>query len=202
MQQGQARWGFQSLGRFSVLLGRPAFFGLFQPFSLFWKILSSYSSMYCSVSQLYLNWLKRVQIKKIRAFCITYWRILFWLSYTTFLIWPLFIGYKAKTQKYFRPFFDANENFKIGFRDLLTFNMPWKIGQCIMVRTDERWVLCYICMCKSIEGQSQIKIPSINLIRDQFSMNWASRNDYQASHIFFFFLFCKEKDCNKFFFVQ
>jgi hypothetical protein len=66
-------------------------------------------------------------------------------------------------------------------------NTPWKIGQCIMVRTDERWVLCYICMCKSIEGQSQIKIPSINLIRDQFSMNWASRNDYQASHIFFLF---------------
>ena len=76
--------------------------------------------------------------------------------------------------------------------------MPWKIGQCIMVRTDERWVLCYICMCKSIEGQSQIKIPSINLIRDQFSMNWASWNDYQASHIFFPPLFCNEKDCNKF----
>ena len=70
---------------------------------------------------------------------------------------------------------------------------PWKIGQCIMVRTDERWVLCYICMCKSIEGQSQIKIPSINLIRDQFSMNWASRNDYQASHIFFLSFFLQGK---------
>ena len=79
---------------------------------------------------------------------------------------------------------------------------PWKIGQCIMVRTDERWVLCYICMCKSIEGQSQIKIPSINLIRDQFSMNWASWNDYQASHIFLLSFFFARKKIVKSFFVQ
>ena len=34
---------------------------------------------------------KRGQIKKIRALNTTYWMIAFWLSYTTFLIWPLLI---------------------------------------------------------------------------------------------------------------
>ena len=35
---------------------------------------------------------KRGQIKKKRALYNTDWRILFWLSYTTFLIWTIFIG--------------------------------------------------------------------------------------------------------------
>ena len=36
--------------------------------------------------------LKRGQIKKISTLYTTNWRILFWLSYTIFLIWPLFKG--------------------------------------------------------------------------------------------------------------
>ena len=37
------------------------------------------------------------------------------------MIWPI-LEARAEIQKYFRPFFDSNENFVIGFQDLLTFS--------------------------------------------------------------------------------
>ena len=37
------------------------------------------------------------------------------------MIWPCILEARAEIQKYFRSFFGSNENFKICFRDLLTF---------------------------------------------------------------------------------
>ena len=46
---------------------------------------------------------------------------MFWTSALIFLF-DFFLEARAEIQKYFRSFFGANENFKIWFRDLLTFN--------------------------------------------------------------------------------
>ena len=46
------------------------------------------------------------------------------------LFQPLFRGFfeaRAEIQKYFRSFFDSNENFKICFRDLLTFSFERRV---------------------------------------------------------------------------
>ena len=43
-------------------------------------------------------------MKKISALYTANWRILFWLSYTTFLIWPLFRGYGRNPGKNFIVF--------------------------------------------------------------------------------------------------
>ena len=43
------------------------------------------------------------------------------IQYYIFLIWTLALEARAEIQKYFRSLFGSNENFKICFRDLLTY---------------------------------------------------------------------------------
>ena len=49
---------------------------------------------------------KKMSNQKIRAHYITNWRILFWLSYTTFLIWPLFTSWGRNPWKNFVGFLE------------------------------------------------------------------------------------------------
>ena len=51
------------------------------------------------------------------------------------MIWPLFSG-KAEIQKYFHSFFGSNENFKICFRDLLTFSRYKEVWNCAIILGD------------------------------------------------------------------
>ena len=65
--------------------------------------------------------IKKGQIKKIKTIYTTNWRILFWLSYTTFLIWPLYrLG--QKSWKKFRWIFGRSFNTKRTFWNYLTFS--------------------------------------------------------------------------------
>ena len=50
-----------------------------------------------------------------RTLYSTNWRILFWLSYTSFLIWPLFIGYGRNTKNIFVHFLVQMKTLKSPF---------------------------------------------------------------------------------------
>ena len=49
-----------------------------------------------------------------------------WRKTTPLPLFDLFLEARAEIQKYLCSFFGSNENFKICFRDLLTFSTPLK----------------------------------------------------------------------------
>ena len=70
-----------------------------------------------------------------------------------FFWFDLFLETRAEIQKHFRSYFGANLNFKICFRDLLTFNKTYhrtrscqNTSLCIMVMQKE----AYITLCRDV----------------------------------------------------